>query len=54
MSMRTFRSAGEIDGDWSAPRQMTDTANFQVEFTKFDLSTISGYTITPYEGDEDA
>ena len=33
---------------------MTDTANFQVEFTQFDLSTLNNYTITPYNGDEDA
>lgn len=44
MSMRTFRSDDYIiDNDWSAPRKMTDTANFQVEFTATDLSKYPTY-----------
>lgn len=46
MSYRTFRSDNDlsVDNDWSTPAQMSDTTNFQVEFTATDLSALSGYT----------
>jgi hypothetical protein len=45
MSYRTFRSDNTIvDDDWSTPAKMSDTANFQVEFTNTDLTTITNYS----------
>lgn len=52
MSMRTFKSDNSYVDSWSSPRQMTDTANFQVEFTTRDLSTIPDYKPTKFTGDE--
>lgn len=55
MSNRTFRSDNNlsVDDDWSPPVKMSDTADFQVEFTAEDLSKKSGYKPAKFTGNED-
>lgn len=48
MSTRTFYAGSNFDSSWSTPKQMTDTANFQVEYTASE--TVNG--ISKFTGDE--
>jgi hypothetical protein len=44
MSTRTFRSDNTIiDNDWSTPAKMSDSTDFQVEFTATDLALKPDY-----------
>lgn len=51
ISQRTFASNGvDFDDDWSEPKMLADSANFQVEYSAD--PNVTGDKITPYTGDE--
>lgn len=54
MSYRTFCSDPSKSGEWTEPRKLADSANFQVEFTADDLSKKPDYKISTFTGNEAA
>lgn len=51
MSTRVFCSTSEYsDDDWSEPKMLADTPDFQVEYSAD--PNVTGDKITPYTGDE--
>lgn len=52
MSMRVFYAGNEdFDSDWSTPRQWTDTASIQIEYT---ADNVNYSTISDFNGDEES
>lgn len=54
MSYRTFCSDPAKSGEWTEPRKLADSADFQVEFTAADLSKYPEYVISKFTGNEDS
>lgn len=52
MSYCIFCSDPSKNGEWTEPKQLTDSANFQVEFTARDLKQLPNYTPSKYTGNE--
>jgi hypothetical protein len=53
MTLREFKFGDDNYGSWSTPRKMSDTHNFQVEFSTSEVKPVPQPLQSFYENDND-